>query len=715
MDGGGGAGGGDVAAALSRAAHEARRRMLSRSGDAAPSWPWVVARTLRVLLDYSGSMGTTLGILDSELQMEWSQAAARRRSGVLANLALDHRFDPYADVLDVQVVEAAAPVSGMVDTLTVEHAGSGERVRCILHSKLDALRAGASPIVGVGRALRLSGCRFVRLPPPAEPGAPPSGNLPAYAVPSAHDNDRSHGALTLLPTPATSVLLGSGSGTADVGGISPDDVLMMGFETGLQSLLGVADGGEISINVRVAGVQPTEQDPGPLNTNAPPKRRWRTIVLADDECEETCHLRLHGDQVMLGDQVKVGDYIGLQGPIVVNEACQVHVEIDDARTLIFIRPAELGGAVGGDDRDAAGGAGAGTAPGVGDGSGAGFSEGGVLARLLEVEGPRPAGVRWGRGSIGYDASGGGGTPSQPTPPTQSASQSAREELRWELRLRLEAVGGSRPAGGEGAAATVLVEYTARRDGLKDLAAELLAGQLLWLDGLAGSTEVSERAGAGGGAEAYSLKLPVDTTHASSSGATANVNLAVKSQAEPGDDAGGVMIMVSCARGLLHATYLQSPLPLARLLEQRTQHAHCRATITAVDVLPISIASPFPFPAKGGAPTQSPGVRSSAEAAIALGRGLRLTLEDGCTSLRVSVHPRAAEMLWHSPLYELAAVRSVDRNRKLGKVLGQSFELLLSLVPGEANSGRGDAVQYRLDCTAPSADAGLAALVREELS
>ena len=72
--------GGDVVAGLNRVAREARGRMLARIRShhhAQPSWSWVCRATLRVLQEYS--MGTTAGILDSELQMQWSAASGAAR------------------------------------------------------------------------------------------------------------------------------------------------------------------------------------------------------------------------------------------------------------------------------------------------------------------------------------------------------------------------------------------------------------------------------------------------------------------------------------------------------------------------------------------------------------------------------------------------------------------------------------------------------------
>jgi hypothetical protein len=138
-------------------------------------------------------MGITLCILDSELQMTWDKAS-RVRDG-LSTLALDHRYDP-SGTLELEVVAGGDSCGGgntaegastdgvktrgsptdQVELLRVRVQASSDVVRCILHSKLANLRSGTPPLIDAGRRIRLSGCRFVRLPCPP-PGTNSGGEL----------------------------------------------------------------------------------------------------------------------------------------------------------------------------------------------------------------------------------------------------------------------------------------------------------------------------------------------------------------------------------------------------------------------------------------------------------------------------------------------------------------------------------------------------------
>ena len=158
-------------------------------------------------------------------------------------------------------------------------------------------------------------------------------------------------------------------------------------------------------------------------------------------------------------------------------------------------------------------------------------------------------------------------------------------------------------------------------------------------------------------------------------------------------------MVSCAVGLLAAPWVQQPQSLQCCLQDGTQLAHCRATLTNIDVLQSSDApgrlgrtSPGAGTGTGVGPNAPPlatqfsqgstATQSTAVAADAtrLGESLRLTFDDGSTSLCVAVHPRAVEALWHTPLHELVQLSAAHRDKRLGEALGVTFELLLTLVP-----------------------------------
>ena len=732
-------GGGDAVAGLTRCTAAARERILSRIRShhhARPSWSWVCRATLRVLQEYS--MGTTAGILDSELQMQWSKAsggARGRHRGELAALALDHRFDPLTRTLELEVVEAQPVVRGQVDLLTVRHIATGERAQCILPLKLEALRAGACPVIGAGRILRLSGCRMVRLPKPKPPdqrngGAHPAAasllhfcmsllnaacssgaDAPAYSA----DGD---GVLTLLPTPYTTVVLDTGSGAAaDPGDISTDDMKMMTFESGLSALLN-AGGGDVSLNVRVASIEATLQEAGPQNTNLGRQPNcWRIVNLADDESTDTCQLVLHNEQVFIADQLVAGDYLGLQNPRVVRDN-GIHIEMDDSRTVVFVKTASKPAAQTDGAQAAQAAAGAG-----------GFAaDAGALVRVLTVcEKPRAPASR--RGSIGFETVGGDSSADGSPPLSLGGSQSQDDTaVRWELTMRCEDM-GARADGAAAAAAgqtgMVVVEYTARRDGLKDLAAELQAGQVLWLDGLKSiSRPARDSSGAAAVLPWFSLRLPVDTARAMNSGATSSSG---EAGADGANAATGKLVMVSCAVGLLAAPWIQQPQSLQCCVQRRTELAHCRATLTNIEVLDSSDAFAHTQGHTGaGAPplaTQFSRAGSQdasvAAAATRLGTALRLTLDDGGSSMCVAVHPSAVDALWHAPLYELAQLSPTNRNQRLGAALGVTFEVLLALMPPTIKSSsqqkqQQQQAEYRIDGCAQCSAAGLSARLKAQL-
>ena len=711
---------GDVVAGLTRVVRQAGERLgqRMREGQPRPSWAWCCSQTLRVLQEYS--MGTTIGILDSELQMLWSKSGGSRGRGELAALALEHRHDPLTRMLELEVVGAPSQlVPGQVDLLDTRDKATGERVQCILPAKFESLRADQPPVIAAGRLLRVSGCRMVRLPKPKPPHEQ-NGDDPAYGADGG-------GVLTLLPTPYTSVMLDTGPGApGEVGDISSDDVLMMTFESGLSALLS-ACGGDVSLNVRVASIEPVQQEAGPRNTNAPRRPMcWRSVVLADDDSADTCHLRLSDDQVLLADQFAEGDYIGLQNPRVVSEPSQgIHLEVDDGRTIVYVRESSK-------STVRPHGSTATSAAAGGSTFHSSNSDGGTLIRVLEIDAaPKPLRAR--RGSIGYEdepsssssaGSASGGTP----PPTSSlGSQPLSADdaaMRRQLTLRCEAIDGTAEQEeatsglvqggshrGKRETAMVVVEYTARRDGFKDLAPELHAGQVLWVAGLeaiatprplSGRWRTAAAAAAAPVAAAdswFSLQLPVDTSRALNSGATSSSAQQASPAADEKGFRGGELVMVSCAVGLLAAPWVQQPRSLQCCLRDGTQLAHCRATLTNIDVLQSSDApgrlgrtSPGAGTGTGVGPNAPPlatqfsqgstATQSTAVAADAtrLGESLRLTFDDGSTSLCVAVHPRAVEALWHTPLHELVQLSAAHRDKRLGEALGVTFELLLTLVP-----------------------------------
>jgi hypothetical protein len=145
-------------------------------------------------------MGTTDGILDSELQMKWeAQAqASRKRAGALATLTLEHRHNPAVRLLEVEVTRLDTDERGCV-TISARETASGENVRCVLHSKLADAMA-----IGIGRRLRLTGFRMLRLPSYAK----------ATVEPALLDDEAAYradgrGDITVLPTPHTTVVLGT--------------------------------------------------------------------------------------------------------------------------------------------------------------------------------------------------------------------------------------------------------------------------------------------------------------------------------------------------------------------------------------------------------------------------------------------------------------------------------------------------------------------------
>ena len=95
---------GDVVELLTREVRLACERLGTRvrADQPRPSWAWGCAQTLRAVQSYS--MGTTYGILDSELQMAWSESRGSRGRGELAALALEHRFDPLTQVLELEIL-----------------------------------------------------------------------------------------------------------------------------------------------------------------------------------------------------------------------------------------------------------------------------------------------------------------------------------------------------------------------------------------------------------------------------------------------------------------------------------------------------------------------------------------------------------------------------------------------------------------------------------
>ena len=126
-------------------------------------------------------MGITVCMLDSELQMAWDRVR-RGTNGSLPKLALQHRYDQ-SDTFDVEIVAEAGNAcdeereagkgdvtvtqltTDHVDLLQVRLQAGNETAQCILHSKFSFLRGGPGPgIIAARRRIRLSGCRFVRLP-----------------------------------------------------------------------------------------------------------------------------------------------------------------------------------------------------------------------------------------------------------------------------------------------------------------------------------------------------------------------------------------------------------------------------------------------------------------------------------------------------------------------------------------------------------------------
>eukprot|EP01043_Picozoa_sp_COSAG02_P116994 COSAG02_NODE_53465_length_301_cov_1.529703_1_plen_100_part_11 len=100
-------------------------------------------------------------------------------------------------------------------------------------------------------------------------------------------------------------------------------------------------------------------------------------------------------------------------------------------------------------------------------------------------------------------------------------------MRRQLTMRCEAVcniESKRLDDGTPETAVVVVEYSARRDGFKDLALELHAGQVLWVNGLESIKAKARRWGRSDTASAaqrgtvgnpdawYFLQLPVETAH-----------------------------------------------------------------------------------------------------------------------------------------------------------------------------------------------------------
>ena len=734
---------GDVLAVLVREVRQACERLGARVGadQPRPSWAWVCAQTLRVVQEYS--MGTTIGILDSELQMAWSETSSSRGRGKLAALALEHRFDPLTQMLELEILEAPRVIPHKVDLLTARHTGTGECVQCILPVKLTALREDEPPMIDVGRKLRVSGCRMVRLPKPGQSAQ--RGDAPAYRA----DGD---GVLTLLPTPHTSIVLGTGPGAStDIGDISSDDMLMMTFESELSALLG-PNCSEISLNVRVVSIEPIQQDAGPRNPNVTKQAmRWRSVVLGDDESADTCHLRLSDDQVFVADHFRQGDYIGLHKPRVVSEASQgIHLEIDDERTILYIRQvadqhAESQVA---EPQASANSPHAGATNGTSQFSGA---DGGMI-RVLEIEAvPRLSQNR--RGSICYEDDAVGW--SAPPPSASQLLSPDDAAMRRQLKMRCEAVGNNECGGrhrGTVETAVVVVDYSARRDGFNDLSAELYAGQVLWINGLESMKPQSCRWGQSGAAAAeqrgakanpepwYFLQLPVDTAYALKP---------ASARAAPADEKAihGKLTIVSCTVGLLAAPWMQHPRSLKSCVQHHTQLAHCRATLTDIDIsdcfgtLALSEAPPLA--------TQFSQVRGTTKLCAAAAAGmkkfcesLRLTFDDGSTALCVSAHRSALEALWHLPLNELAQLSATDRQRRLSTTLGVTFDLLLSLVPFQPaatsfatavgatasvqqqqqqqqqqrqQQSATDAVEYRLDGCARCSEAGLPARLRAQLN
>eukprot|EP01043_Picozoa_sp_COSAG02_P049069 COSAG02_NODE_4892_length_4859_cov_1.859874_6_plen_102_part_01 len=97
---------GDVVGGLVREVRLACDRLGTRvrADQLRPSWAWACAQTLRIAQEYS--TGTTYGIIDSELQMAWSESSGSRGRGELAALALEHRFDPLTQMLELEILEA---------------------------------------------------------------------------------------------------------------------------------------------------------------------------------------------------------------------------------------------------------------------------------------------------------------------------------------------------------------------------------------------------------------------------------------------------------------------------------------------------------------------------------------------------------------------------------------------------------------------------------
>eukprot|EP01043_Picozoa_sp_COSAG02_P049068 COSAG02_NODE_4892_length_4859_cov_1.859874_5_plen_641_part_00 len=634
-------------------------------------------------------------------------------------------------MLELEILEAQRVIPSKVDLLTVRDAGTGETVQCILPFKLTALRADESPLIDVGRVLRVSCCRMVRLPKPEQSAQ--HGDAPAYRA----DGE---GVLTLLPTPHTSVLLGTGPGAVkDMCDISSDDMLMMTFESGLNALLG-PDCSEVSLNVRVVSVEPIQQDASPRNTNLNKHvMRWRSVVLGDDDSANTCHLRLSDDQVFLADQFAEGDYIGLQNPRVVSEASQgIHLEIDDDRTILYIRQVAAKQAA---PQIAEPNARAGCAQSGATLGTAQFTDvDGAMIRVLEIEAvPRLPQDR--RGSISYDDD--ISRPSSSPPPSSSQLLSPDDAaMRRQLTMHCEAVCNveSELERGTPETAVVVVEYSARRDGFNDLASELRAGHVLWVDGLESIKAKARRWGRSGTASVaqrettekpcawYFLQLPVDTAHALT---------AASARAAPANEKAirGKLVIVSCAVGLLATPWMQQPCSLQCCVHNSTQLAHCRATLTDIELLDdsatVSISQAPPLATQF---SEGRGATKTCAAAAAdikkLRESLRLTFDDGSASLRVSAHPRAVEALWHLPLCELAQLTPANRQLKLSKALGVTFDVLLSLVPRQStaqatavgNTASGQQqhklmtlVEYRLDGCARCSEADLPARLRAQLN
>jgi hypothetical protein len=230
---------------------------------------------------------------------------------------------------------------------------------------------------------------------------------------------------------------------------------------------------------------------------------------------------------------------------------------------------------------------------------------------------------------------------------------------------------------------------------------------------------------------YFLQLPVDTAHALT---------AASARAAPANEKAirGKLVIVSCAVGLLAAPWMQQPRSLQCCVQHSTQLAHCRATLTAIDFLDeVGAETMSQAPPLATQFSEGRGATKICTAAAAdmkkLRESLRLTFDDGSTSLRVSAHPNAVEALWHLPLYELAQLSPANRQLRLSKALGVTFDVLLSLVPeqpaaqatavGATVSGQQQqqqqqsirAVEYRLDGCARCSEAGLPARLRAQLN